>query len=57
MNNVSIVDLFSGVGGLTNGIQRSGLTVKAGFDIDASCKFAYEVQNRRKTSNHTTWTI
>lgn len=39
------VDLFCGIGGLTHGLQLSGLTVNAGFDIDPSCRFAYEANN------------
>ena len=36
------IDLFCGIGGLTKGLALSGINVVAGFDIDASCKFAYE---------------
>lgn len=39
------VDLFCGIGGLTHGLQRSGLQVNAGFDIDGTCKYAYEKNN------------
>jgi DNA (cytosine-5)-methyltransferase 1 len=39
------VDLFCGAGGLTRGLLDAGLKVVAGFDIDESCKFAYEVNN------------
>lgn len=42
---VEIVDLFCGVGGLTCGLLESGLKVVAGFDLDKSCKFAYENNN------------
>ena len=44
MPNVA-VDLFCGVGGLTHGLIQSGINVVAGFDIDDSCKFAYESNN------------
>ncbi|MEO1218808.1 MAG: DNA (cytosine-5-)-methyltransferase [Bacteroidota bacterium] len=40
-----VVDLFCGVGGLTHGFQKKGFNVIAGFDLDASCKFAYEKNN------------
>ena len=40
--NVSTIDLFCGIGGLTYGLQRAGLSVVAGLDIDNSCKFVYE---------------
>lgn len=39
------VDLFCGIGGLTHGLQNSGLQVNAGFDIDGTCKYAYEENN------------
>ncbi|MGL4391887.1 MAG: DNA cytosine methyltransferase [Fusobacteriaceae bacterium] len=39
------VDLFCGVGGLTYGVQKSGIEVIAGIDIDESCRFAYEKNN------------
>jgi DNA (cytosine-5)-methyltransferase 1 len=42
------VDLFCGVGGLTHGIQKSGINVVAGIDIDSTCKFAYEKNNISK---------
>jgi DNA (cytosine-5)-methyltransferase 1 len=42
---VSVIDLFCGIGGLTHGLQLAGLKVVAGFDIDSSCKYAYEFNN------------
>jgi len=42
---VSIVDLFCGVGGLTRGLELSGLNVVAGLDFDETCKYAYEANN------------
>jgi DNA-methyltransferase (dcm) len=42
---VSIVDLFCGVGGLTKGLELSGLNVVAGLDFDETCKYAYETNN------------
>lgn len=41
----SVVDLFCGVGGLTHGFKLEDFKVVAGFDIDESCKFAYEQNN------------
>ena len=35
-------DMFCSVGGLTYGLQRAGITLKAGLDIDGSCRYAYE---------------
>lgn len=40
-----VVDLFCGVGGLTRGLINSGLNVTDGFDIDTTCKYAYEHNN------------
>lgn len=40
-----VVDLFCGVGALSHGLKRAGLKILAGYDIDASCKYAYEVNN------------
>ncbi|KAB2868078.1 MAG: DNA cytosine methyltransferase [Bacteroidales bacterium] len=46
--SVTGVDLFFGVGGLTHGLIKSGITIRAGIDLDASCKYAYEVNNNAK---------
>ena len=43
---VNVVDLFCGAGGLTYGLQKSGLKVIAGYDIDPACRYAYEKNNR-----------
>lgn len=45
---VSIVDLFCGVGGLTKGLELSGLNVIAGLDFDESCKYAYEANSNSR---------
>ncbi len=42
---VVAVDLFCGVGGLTYGLNKSGIKVVAGVDVDEKCKFAYEENN------------
>ena len=46
-NRVKIhaVDLFCGIGGLTHGLSLSGIAVRAGLDIDQSCKYVYEKNN------------
>ncbi len=46
--SISGVDLFCGVGGLTHGLKKSGINIRAGIDIDTSCKYAYEVNNKAK---------
>lgn len=43
--NISAIDLFCGAGGLTRGLIDAGISVVAGYDIDASCQFAYEYNN------------
>ena len=42
---ISAVDLFCGVGGLTYGLQRGGIPIVAGVDIDSSCQYPYEANN------------
>lgn len=39
---IEVVDLFCGVGGLSAGFRNAGLDVLAGFDLDTSCRYAYE---------------
>lgn len=46
MVNCVAVDLFCGIGGLTHGVQKTGIKVIAGIDIDSTCKYAYEVNNK-----------
>lgn len=41
----AVVDLFCGVGGLTQGFVKAKFDVRAGIDFDASCKYAYERNN------------
>lgn len=43
---IEAVDLFCGVGGLTAGLIKSGIKVKAGYDIARECSFAYEHNNQ-----------
>lgn len=43
---IGVVDLFSGIGGLTCGMRQAGLGVIAGVDIDEECQYAYEANNR-----------
>ena len=46
--DVSCVDLFCGVGGLTHGFIMEGLRVNAGIDIDPACRYPYSVNNHTK---------
>lgn len=45
MRRISAIDLFCGAGGLTHGLLKSKVNVVAGFDIEESCRFAYEKNN------------
>lgn len=45
---INAIDLFCGIGGLTNGVQRAGINVIAGFDIAKECQYAYEANNNAK---------
>lgn len=41
-----VVDLFCGVGGLTCGLEKAGLDVVVGYDLDASCEYTYTHNNK-----------
>jgi DNA (cytosine-5)-methyltransferase 1 len=43
-----VIDLFSGIGGLTHGFYLEGFDVAAGIDIDESCKYGFEENNCSK---------
>jgi len=42
---ISAVDLFCGVGGLTHGLVKGGISVKAGIDFNANCRYPFEANN------------
>lgn len=44
-NHIESVDLFCGAGGLTAGLRASGVEVKAGYDLDSACRYAFEHNN------------
>ena len=44
-NEIGVVDLFCGIGGLSYGMYKRGFNIIAGFDIDETCKYAYEKNN------------
>lgn len=46
---IHAVDLFCGIGGLTHGLCMAGVTVKAGFDNDPTCRHAFETNNAGAT--------
>lgn len=43
---IKVIDLFCGIGGLSYGFVQEDFNVVAGYDIDATCKFAYEANNQ-----------
>jgi DNA (cytosine-5)-methyltransferase 1 len=43
---IAAVDLFCGAGGLTHGLIKGGISVKAGIDLDPACKYPYEANNK-----------
>ncbi|MBF2488287.1 DNA cytosine methyltransferase [Listeria marthii] len=45
---VNAVDLFCGVGGLTCGVQKTGINVIAGYDIAKECQYSYEHNNKAR---------
>lgn len=47
VKNYAVVDLFCGVGGLTHGLISKGFNVVAGIDIDKSCEYAYNKNNKK----------
>lgn len=46
IKNVKVVDLFCGVGGLTHGFIKEKFEVVAGIDVDETCAYAYEKNNK-----------
>ena len=45
---IAAVDLFCGVGGLTHGLERAGINVRLGIDIDPECRYAFEANNKAR---------
>jgi DNA (cytosine-5)-methyltransferase 1 len=46
LDNYSVIDLFCGVGGLSHGLLENGFKVTAGIDLDISCRYAFEQNNK-----------
>lgn len=42
LEEVSVIDLFSGAGGLSLGLRQAGMSIAAGIDIEERCRYAYE---------------
>lgn len=45
---ISAIDLFCGAGGLSLGLQQSGIRVEAGIDIDPFCEYIYKKNIKSK---------
>ncbi|SPD85977.1 Modification methylase HgiDII [Micropruina glycogenica] len=39
---VSVIDLFSGAGGLSLGLRQAGMSIAAGIDVEEACRYPYE---------------
>ena len=44
--SIKAVDLFCGAGGLTKGLEKVGIDVRLGIDLDPACIYPYEANNR-----------
>jgi DNA (cytosine-5)-methyltransferase 1 len=42
---ITAVDLFCGAGGLTHGLEKAGIDVRVGVDIDPDCAYPYQANN------------
>jgi len=40
-----VVDIFCGIGGISHGFKQAGFDIRAGYDLDISCKYGYEENN------------
>lgn len=47
---IEVVDLFCGIGGLSYGLKSKGFKILAGYDLDGTCKYAYEHNNNATSS-------
>lgn len=45
---IEVVDLFCGIGGLSYGMKSKGFIILEGFDLDATCEYAYKTNNDAK---------
>jgi len=39
---ITAIDVFCGIGGLSYGLKKAGISVLAGIDLDKTCRYAYE---------------
>lgn len=48
LENITVIDLFCGIGGLSYGLYNEGFDIVAGIDTDESCRYCYERNNKAK---------
>lgn len=46
VQNVTAIDLFCGIGGLSYGLKKAGIKLKVGIDQDKYCEYAYIKNNK-----------
>jgi DNA (cytosine-5)-methyltransferase 1 len=49
--DIRCIDLFCGAGGLTHGLQREGINVVAGVDVEETCRHPFEFNNSAEFIN------
>ena len=47
-DSIVAVDLFCGAGGLTHGLEKSGVKVALGVDLDPACEFPFNHNNKAR---------
>ena len=45
---IEVVDLFCGIGGLSYGMKSAGFKILSGYDLEWTCRYAYENNNDAK---------
>lgn len=45
---IEIIDLFCGIGGLIFGKKSKGFNILSAYDLDSTCRYAYETNNEAK---------
>lgn len=48
---IKAIDLFCGAGGLTHGLESVGIDVVCGYDIEKTCEYAYQTNNKSRFVN------
>lgn len=51
MEEIGVVDLFCGIGGLSHGLYKEGFNIIAGIDTDETCRYAFEENNESEFIN------